>query len=135
VIAGIYLLVQCAPGAARVYYCARRMFIVTSRVLCFLPCLDRGSYSGIMAATSDHHDVIVIGGGPGSASLAHRLAGAGKRIPMLERGGYLPSEGWPGSAFASRLPRHAVCETYTKICFTRPETKATPAVGKRRGAA
>ncbi len=38
----------------------------------------------------DHHDLIVIGSGPGGASLAHRLAATGKRILMLERGGYLP---------------------------------------------
>jgi choline dehydrogenase-like flavoprotein len=43
-----------------------------------------------MAPTSDHYDVIVIGSGPGGASLAHRLAGTGKRILMLERGDYLP---------------------------------------------
>ena len=43
-----------------------------------------------MAATPDHYDVIVIGSGPGGASLAHRLAGTGKRILMLERGDYLP---------------------------------------------
>ncbi len=39
---------------------------------------------------TDHYDVIVIGSGPGGASLAHRLAPNGKRILMLERGGYLP---------------------------------------------
>jgi choline dehydrogenase-like flavoprotein len=38
-----------------------------------------------MTATSDHYDAIVIGSGPGGASLAHRLAGMGKRILMLER--------------------------------------------------
>ena len=43
-----------------------------------------------MAATPDHYDVIVIGSGPGGASLAHRLASTGKRILMLERGGFLP---------------------------------------------
>jgi choline dehydrogenase-like flavoprotein len=43
-----------------------------------------------MVAAVDHYDVIVIGSGPGGASLAHRLAGTGKRILMLERGGYLP---------------------------------------------
>ena len=43
-----------------------------------------------MAATNDHYDVIVIGSGPGGASLAHRLARGGKRILMLERGDYLP---------------------------------------------
>ncbi len=40
--------------------------------------------------TTDHYDLIVIGSGPGGASLAHRLAPTGKRILMLERGDYLP---------------------------------------------
>ena len=34
----------------------------------------------------ERYDVIVIGSGPGGASLAHRLAPTGKRILMLERG-------------------------------------------------
>ncbi len=38
----------------------------------------------------DHYDLIVIGSGPGGASLAHRLAATGKRILLLERGDYLP---------------------------------------------
>jgi choline dehydrogenase-like flavoprotein len=38
---------------------------------------------------TDRYDVIVIGSGPGGASLAHRLASTGKRILMLERGSYL----------------------------------------------
>ncbi|MCY0386798.1 GMC family oxidoreductase [Robbsia sp. Bb-Pol-6] len=38
------------------------------------------------------YDVIVIGSGPGGASLAHRLAGTGKSILMLERGDYLKRE-------------------------------------------
>ena len=37
-----------------------------------------------------HYDVIVIGSGPGGASLAQRLAPTGKRILLLERGDYLP---------------------------------------------
>ena len=41
-------------------------------------------------SVTDHYDVIVIGSGPGGASLAQRLAPTGKRILMLERGGYLP---------------------------------------------
>ena len=38
----------------------------------------------------NRYDVIVIGSGPGGASLAHKLAPTGKRILLLERGGYLP---------------------------------------------
>jgi choline dehydrogenase-like flavoprotein len=41
---------------------------------------------------SDHYDVIVIGTGAGGGTLAHRLAPSGKRILLLERGGYLPRE-------------------------------------------
>ena len=40
--------------------------------------------------SSDRYDLIVIGSGPGGASLAHRLAPTGKRILILERGDYLP---------------------------------------------
>jgi choline dehydrogenase-like flavoprotein len=39
---------------------------------------------------SNHYDVIVIGSGPGGASVAHKLAPSGKRILLLERGDYLP---------------------------------------------
>jgi len=37
-----------------------------------------------------HYDVIVIGSGPGGASLAQRLAPTGKKILLIERGDYLP---------------------------------------------
>ncbi len=39
---------------------------------------------------SDHYDVIIIGSGPGGASVAHALAPTGKRILLIERGDYLP---------------------------------------------
>src|ERR671938_14816 len=45
-----------------------------------------------MAATDNHYDVIIIGTGAGGGTLAHRLAPTGKRILLLERGGYLPRE-------------------------------------------
>ncbi len=39
--------------------------------------------------TNAHYDVIVIGSGPGGASLAHRLASYGRRVLLIERGDYL----------------------------------------------
>ena len=43
-----------------------------------------------MVAMHDHYDKIVIGSAPCGGALAYRLAGTGKRILMLERGGYPP---------------------------------------------
>ncbi len=37
-----------------------------------------------------HYDLIVIGSGPGGGAVAQQLAATGKRVLMLERGGYLP---------------------------------------------
>jgi choline dehydrogenase-like flavoprotein len=42
--------------------------------------------------SSQHYDVIIIGTGAGGGTLAHRLAPSGKRILLLERGGYVPRE-------------------------------------------
>src|SRR3954447_1222205 len=41
---------------------------------------------------SDHYDVIIVGSGAGGGTLAHRLAPSGKRVLVLERGGWLPRE-------------------------------------------
>ncbi|MGP3950721.1 GMC oxidoreductase [Streptomyces sp. 7N604] len=51
-------------------------------------------------AEDRHYDVIVIGTGAGGGTLAHRLAPSGKRILLLERGGYLPRErdNWDSTA-------------------------------------
>jgi len=38
------------------------------------------------------HDVIIIGSGAGGGTLARHLAPSGKRILLLERGGWLPRE-------------------------------------------
>jgi choline dehydrogenase-like flavoprotein len=39
-----------------------------------------------------HYDVIIIGTGPGGGTLAYKLVPSGKKILLLERGGYLPRE-------------------------------------------
>jgi choline dehydrogenase-like flavoprotein len=39
-----------------------------------------------------HYDIIIIGTGAGGGTLAHTLAPSGKRILLLERGGFLPKE-------------------------------------------
>ena len=41
---------------------------------------------------SNHYDVIIIGTGAGGGTLAYKLAPSGKRILLLERGGYVPRE-------------------------------------------
>ena len=41
---------------------------------------------------ANHYDVIIIGTGAGGGTLAHRLAPSGKRILLLERGGFVPRE-------------------------------------------
>lgn len=40
----------------------------------------------------NHYDVIIIGTGAGGGTLARRLAGSGKRVLLLERGGFVPRE-------------------------------------------
>jgi choline dehydrogenase-like flavoprotein len=41
---------------------------------------------------SNSYDVIVIGSGAGGATIVHRMAPSGKRVLLLERGGWLPRE-------------------------------------------
>lgn len=40
----------------------------------------------------NHYDVIIIGTGAGGGTLAHKLAPSGKKILLLERGGFVPRE-------------------------------------------
>ncbi len=40
----------------------------------------------------EHYDIIIIGTGAGGGTLAQKLAPSGKRILLLERGGYVPRE-------------------------------------------
>ncbi len=41
---------------------------------------------------SERYDIVIVGTGAGGGTLAHRLASSGKRILLLERGGWLPRE-------------------------------------------
>src|SRR5437762_11669258 len=43
-------------------------------------------------SSDNHYDVIIIGTGAGGGTLAYKLAPTGKRILILERGGYVPRE-------------------------------------------
>ena len=65
--------------------------------------IDRNAYESFSAAClvlmrrtvmtiNNHYDVIIIGSGAGGGTLAHRLAPTGKKILILERGGYVPRE-------------------------------------------
>jgi choline dehydrogenase-like flavoprotein len=43
-------------------------------------------------AVTTHYDVIIIGSGAGGSTLAHHLAQSGKKILLLERGGWMTGE-------------------------------------------
>ena len=61
---------------------------------------------------ADRYDIIVIGSGPGGASLAQRLAPTGKRLLILERGDYLErsERNWsPQAVFVMRTHRSGLC--------------------------
>src|ERR1041384_8584673 len=58
---------------------------------------------------SEHYDVIVIGTGAGGGTLLHKLAPSGKRILVLERGGFIPREkdNWSSRAAVLEEKYHA----------------------------
>jgi choline dehydrogenase-like flavoprotein len=45
-----------------------------------------------MIIDDQHYDVIIIGTGAGGGTLAYKLAATGKKILILERGGFMPLE-------------------------------------------
>jgi choline dehydrogenase-like flavoprotein len=65
------------------------------------------------------YDVIIIGSGPGGASVAHRLGASGKRILLLERGDYLPRSraNWDSQT------------VFVDGAYQAPETCTGPTVG------
>ena len=42
--------------------------------------------------TNSNYDIIIIGTGAGGGTLLHRLADSGKKILVIEKGGYIPKE-------------------------------------------
>ena len=62
---------------------------------------------------TDHYDVLVIGSGPGGATVAARVAETGKRVLLLERGDFLPRErdNWDSRAVFGDL-KYTADETF-----------------------
>src|SRR5438270_6412150 len=72
---------------------------------------------------TDHYDVIVIGSGAGGGTVTHALAPTGKRVLLLERGGYLPREIENWSSQAVWLDhRYANAGTWTDAATGREFT-------------
>jgi choline dehydrogenase-like flavoprotein len=61
----------------------------------------------------EHFDVAIVGSGPGGATMAWKLAQTGKRILLIERGGYLPREreNWDAQAVFNDA-RYQAAETW-----------------------
>lgn len=59
--------------------------------------------------SQNHYDVIIIGTGAGGGTLAYKLAPSGKRILLLERGGFIPREkdNWSSRAAVLQEKYHA----------------------------
>jgi len=54
----------------------------------------------LSSTMTTHYDIAIIGSGAGGGTLAYALANSGKRVVILERGGYLPREkqNWDATA-------------------------------------
>ena len=75
--------------------------------------MSTASVSTPAVAAGDHHDVVVIGSGPGGATTAAKLAATGKRVLLLERGDYLRREraNWDSEAVFGQA-RYGAQETF-----------------------
>ena len=79
------------PGTAR----NRTVFTIFSNIATAIspfPGMRAARPAGDSETVNEHYDVIIIGSGAGGGTLAHALAGSGKSILLLERGGFLPRE-------------------------------------------
>src|SRR5262249_46626830 len=46
----------------------------------------------VVHVSTNHYDVVIIGSGAGGGTLFFKLATAGKKVLLIERGGYVPRE-------------------------------------------
>jgi choline dehydrogenase-like flavoprotein len=76
--------------------------------------------------SAEHYDVIIIGTGAGGGTLAYELASTGKRILILERGGFLPreKENWSASDVYLKERYHT-----DEIWFDKDEKPFRPSTG------
>jgi choline dehydrogenase-like flavoprotein len=76
--------------------------------------------------STEHYDIIIIGTGAGGGTLAYELASTGKRILILERGGFLPreKENWSASDVYLK-ERYHTDETW----FDKDEKPFRPSTG------
>src|SRR5438876_195094 len=70
--------------------------------------------------TNNHYDVIIIGTGAGGGTLAYKLAPTGKKILILERGGFVPREkdNWSSRAVvldAKYNTREQLSDDFTRL--------------------
>ena len=73
-----------------------------------------------MTSAPNSYDVIIIGTGAGGGTLARRLAPSGKRILLLERGGYQVLEAGSGEAALSALEAHSGSVQAVVLDLTMP---------------
>jgi choline dehydrogenase-like flavoprotein len=89
-------------------------------------------------AESNHYDVIIIGSGAGGGTLAYKLAPTGKKILILERGGYVPREkdNWDPRAVnlegRYQTKESGTTETATSCIRIRTTSAATRSFSARR---
>src|SRR5688572_29881912 len=85
-------LSECSPQRRRSCACADVLpSAARSSTTIAAPASSTAVTEDIMPSET-HYDVIIIGTGAGGGTLAHTLAPSGKRILILERGGYVPRE-------------------------------------------
>ena len=84
-------------------------------------------------AECNHYDVIIVGSGAGGGTLARKLASTGKKILILERGGYVPREkdNWNPRAVNSKESTKPKRSGTTKTAMSCTRTPIITSAGIR----